>query len=213
MASAVFVNNSMSVLIVSSSFSNNQQAFDCLSSKPLRLLVLNSLFDGTSNSVQPRNLFGGRGGAMQIDVESSSNNPSKICIVGSNFTANSAPTDGGAVYLSLVNGTNGTEVYIRDSTFFNNSCGRSGGAVYVTISASFNAINISGTTFSRNSASVGGAVSIVGAVGQLYQAVHIVRCLFDRNGGYNDGTALGVFSLTGANEPGLSIVVDDRYVV
>ena len=169
------------------------------------LLVENSLFVG--NNLPSQNKFGDRGGAMRIDIESSS--ASKVCISGSEFTNNSAPIDGGAVYLLVANVSNGAEIYVNASTFTNNSCSETGGAIYIDIDGTFKVINISKSNFTKNNATVGGGVAIVALSGQANEAVSIVNSSFTGNGGVYDGTALGIISLTGSNEIGLSIGVSD----
>ena len=90
----------------------------------------------------------------------------------------------------------------------------SGGAAHIDINAvSFKAIQISGTVFSGNNGSVGGALSIIASVVREEQQVSINKCLFTKNTGQYDGTALAVVSLTGTNELGLPIGVENWYVI
>ena len=208
MAPAVVINNSMTVSFVSCYFSNNQEAIEypsSIQSTPLMLLIDNSSFVGNY-------MPGGRGGAIHIDIENSTS--SKVCVVRSTFTSNRAAVTGGAVYVSLSNASDIAELYIISSTFINNTCAKSGGAVQIDVhAASFKAINVTGTVFSGNDgASIGGALSIIAWVGRMEQKVSIKKCLFTKNTCQDDGTALGVVSLTGTNELGLPIGVEDWYV-
>eukprot|EP00731_Ephydatia_muelleri_P012527 Em0006g1421a len=207
LAPAVVINNSMTVSFVSCYFSNNQEAIEypsSIQSTPLMLLIDNSSFVGNYVPGGRR-----RGGAIHIDIENSTS--SKVCVVRSTFTSNRAAVSGGAVYVSLSNASDIAELYIISSTFINNTCAKSGGAVQIDVhAASFKAINVTGTVFSGNDgASIGGALSIIAWVGRMEQKVSIKKCLFTKNTCQDDGTALGVVSLTGTNELGLPIGVED----
>lgn len=114
-------------------------------------IIKNSHFIGNSatSTVSGVDGDGGDGGAVFLGSEA------KLKITGSEFKDNTAANDGGAIATrTTLQGNATSSLVVEDSTFTNNTASATGGAIYANVSEA----KISGSTFEKNSANMGGAV-------------------------------------------------------
>lgn len=98
----------------------------------------------------------GDGGAIYLGSEA------KLKITGTEFTGNTATSDGGAIATRNTQQSNATSALtILDSTFTSNTAGRTGGAIYANVWHDVTGesyVTIDGSKFISNSARDGGAI-------------------------------------------------------
>ena len=158
----------------------------------------------------------GHGGAINIRLLRSING--KVCIENSTFEKNFAEAFGGAVAIATGEAS-GNKILIRNSTFRNNFCQISrcaAGALGIDIfsNTSSNEILVTETSFVGNEAKTGGAITLSTSVGQegMTDALFLRNCSFEENVAFYEGTALGLFSHSHADQIGAPIEVQDWYV-
>ena len=134
---------------------------------------------------------------------------------------NTAEAQAGAVSVTIGGSSSYNDIELDNCQFLNNSCTLdqcTGGAMAIDFffNTSLNEVLIKGTDFIRNSAATGtgGAISLSTTVGTVTEngrsdALILEDCLFEKNRGFYDGTALGVFSLTHTEEIGLPVNITD----
>ena len=184
---------------------------------PVEMLISNVTF--RNNSARPdidislprASEAYGHGGAITVRLLRSNNG--KICIENSTFEENFAEAFGGAVAIAA-GVASGNRILIRNSVFKNNSCTIprcAAGAVGIDIfsNTSANEILITETSFVGNKAQTGGAISLSTSVGQegMTDALFLRNCTFEENVAFYEGTALGLFSLSHADQIGAPIEV------
>lgn len=188
-------------------------------------LLVNCTF--VNNSARPDNDVSlvrrsesyGHGGAVNIRLLHSSNG--QLCILNSTFSGNSAEAHGGGVVLSLAGNASNNNFLVSDCLFKDNFCTVAkctGGGVGLDLLAGsqFNTLKIVDTNFTGNRANASGAVSLSTSVsaevseGKITDKLIIERCLFRNNQAFFEGTALGAYSLTHADQIGIPLEVHDR---
>ena len=182
------------------------------------LIIRNCTFDNNSANVNDVNnsrpvllKTNGHGGAIIIRLAGSSN--SKITITNTVFHNNRAQVDGGAIYFSFSEKATNNTVRLSNLDFSNNVVEEaSGGAVSInSFSISyFTRIVVSDCNFTDNSANAGGAFSAV-----LYDSnedsatqqdsISFSNCRFINNSAFNEGTAVGLFSLVHVDQVGYPV--------
>ena len=153
----------------------------------------------------------GHGGAILIRIANVQNSTFRIedCI----FENNSAEVDGGAVFISISRDVSYNQIMLRNNTFMNNRVETaSGGAVSInSFNITFNnTITIEDCNFTNNTGNAGGAVSVALYDSNLNSttfpdAVNFVRCMFINNSAFNEGTAVGLFSLVHVDQVGFPV--------
>ena len=188
-------------------------------------LLVNCTF--VNNSARPDNDVSlvrrsesyGHGGAVNIRLLHSSNG--QLCILNSTFSGNSAEAHGGGVVLSLAGNASNNNFLVSDCLFKDNFCTVAkctGGGVGLDLLAGsqFNTLKIVDTNFTGNRANASGAISLSTSVsaevseGKITDKLIIERCLFRNNQAFFEGTALGAYSLTHADQIGIPLEVHDR---
>ena len=188
-------------------------------------LLVNCTF--VNNSARPDNDVSlvrrsesyGHGGAVNIRLLHSSNG--QFCILNSTFSGNSAEAHGGGVVLSLAGNASNNNFLVSDCLFKDNFCTVAkctGGGVGLDLLAGsqFNTLKIVDTNFTGNRANASGAISLSTSVsaevseGKITDKLIIERCLFRNNQAFFEGTALGAYSLTHADQIGIPLEVHDR---
>jgi len=157
---AIFNSRKGSVTITESDFNGNTATYEggaVYSAGESETSVTGSTF--TNNSVTAEK---GRGGVLSIHSAS-------IEFDGCSFTENSAPSNGGALYVSYTTAsTVNSDVKVKDSEFNNNTAGGHGGAIYATeheIEEDKVVLKVENTGFNGNNATVnGGAVYLTAKV-------------------------------------------------
>lgn len=157
----------------------------------------------------------GHGGAVNIRLLKSVN--SSVCIDGCTFEENYADAHAGALAISLAGLSSENNFFILNSVFDKNYCRvdkGTGGAVGIDFFSStrVNTILFSRTNFTQNRANSSGAISLSTFVSAQYEDgisdnLRLDECLFEGNEAFFEGTALGAFSLTNANQIGVPIEV------
>lgn len=153
----------------------------------------------------------GHGGAVLIRLSNVQN--SMFIIKDCLFENNLAEVDGGAVFVSISQETSSNRIVFRNNTFVNNTVETaSGGAIGISsFSITFdNRIVISDCCFINNTGNAGGAVSVA-----LYDSnvnsttepdsVSFIQCNFTNNFAFNEGTAVGLFSLVHVDQVGFPV--------
>lgn len=160
----------------------------------------------------------GHGGALNVRLLHSSR--SKVFILNSTFTENSAQAHGGGVVLSLAGNASNNNFVISKCLFESNFCTAdkcTGGGVGLDLLAGsqFNILEIVDSTFRGNKANASGAVSLSTSVsaevgdGGLSDILVLRNCLFTENGGFFEGTAVGAYSLTHTDQIGITLAIHD----
>ena len=188
---------------------------------PANLLISNSTF--VNNSARPDNDVSiaryssgyGHGGAVNIRLLNSSY--SRVCLTDSRFTQNYADAHAGALAIALAGSSVANQFYIVSSEFDGNHCKIdkcTGGAVGIDFFSNtrINMIVFSDVDFVRNKANSSGAIALSTFVSARYEdgvsdVLRLSECRFYENQAFFEGTALGAFSLTNANQIGLPIQV------
>lgn len=217
--SCVFTNNHIVRFPAASASSTyNSTAAGSLSlfaqRRPGNFLVLSSRFFNNYAEIDELVLDYAQGGAISIRALG---NYTQVCIEQTVFDSNRAENDGGAIAVTMGNGTFNAALVISNSTFYNNSCAHplcSGGAISIAVKEKslYNVIEIISTSFTSNNASTGGAVAVSTAdnvEGSDNDTLMIINCTFSGNTAYYDGTALGAYSLVLVDEISLSIQVQN----
>ena len=153
----------------------------------------------------------GHGGAVLIRLANVQNSSFRIedCV----FENNSAEVDGGAVFVSISQEVSSNQFVLMNNTFTNNRVETaSGGAVSInSFNITFNNnITIADCEFINNTGNAGGAVSVALYDSNLNSttfpdAVNFVRCRFINNSAFNEGTAVGLFSLVHVDQVGFPV--------
>ena len=192
------------------------------SNSTAELTIRNCTFDNNSANVNDVNnsrpvllKTNGHGGAIIVRLAGS--NDSTISITNTVFSNNHAQVDGGAIYFSFSEKATNNEVNLSNLNFTNNVVEEaSGGAVSInSFSISyFTRINVSDCSFIDNSANAGGAFSAV-----LYDSdedsatqqdsISFSNCRFINNSAFNEGTAVGLFSLVHVDQVGYPVNFTD----
>lgn len=157
----------------------------------------------------------GHGGAVLIRLANVSN--STFEIEGCVFDDNSAEVDGGAVFISISQNVSSNQFTFVDNAFTNNRVEiASGGAVSInSFNITFdNNITIERCNFVNNTGNAGGAVSVALYDSNLNSttfpdAVNFVQCMFVNNSAFNEGTAVGLFSLVHVDQVGFPVRFED----
>ena len=192
---------------------------------PTTFLLINCVF--VNNTARPdtdvslvrRSQSYGHGGAVNIRLLHSSN--SRLCILNSTFINNSAEAHGGGVVLSLAGNASNNNFLVSDCLFKDNYCTVAkctGGGLGLDLLArsQFNTLEIMDTNFTGNKAKASGAISLSTSVsaelseGGITDRLIIERCLFTKNQAFFEGTALGAYSLTHADQIGIPLEIHDR---
>ena len=161
----------------------------------------------------------GHGGGMLIRLSGVTGG--SFVIENSSFINNSAQVDGGAVYLSYSDNTEYTNISILHSRFIGNSIIEAAGGAISLNSFNFtfeNAIWINQCTFDGNHGSAGGGVSMALYDSNLNtterpDSIHFTDNVFNDNSAYNEGTAVGLFSLVHVDQVGFLVHFSDWLVV
>ena len=155
----------------------------------------------------------GHGGAINIRLLHS--DEGRMCIQDSIFEENFAEAFGGAIAIAA-GFARDNKILIQNSTFTDNYCQISrcaAGAIGIDIfsDTSSNRIFITETNFTGNKAQTGGAITLSTSVGQERVAGELLlrNCRFEENVAFYEGTALGLFSLSHADQIGAPINVTD----
>ena len=191
---------------------------------PTTFLLINCSF--INNTARPdkdvslvrRSVSYGHGGAVNIRLLHSYN--SQLCILNSTFINNSAQAHGGGVVLSLAGNASNNNFLVSNSVFEDNYCTVkkcTGGGLGLDLLAEsqFNTLEIIDSNFTGNEADASGAVSLSTSVsaevgdGGLTDKLVIKRCLFTKNKAFFEGTALGAYSLTHADQIGITLEIHD----
>ena len=153
----------------------------------------------------------GHGGAVVIRLADVQNSVFRIedCL----FEDNSAEVDGGAVFISISQELSSNRFTLRNNKFTNNRVEvASGGAVSInSFNITFdNTITIEDCQFMNNSGNAGGAVSVALYDSNLNSTtfpdtVNFVQCTFINNSAFNEGTAVGLFSLVHVDQVGFPV--------
>lgn len=153
----------------------------------------------------------GHGGAVLIRLANVQN--STFRIENCSFENNSAEVDGGAVFVSISQEVSSNQFMLTNNTFTNNRVETaSGGAVSInSFNITFdNTITIENCSFINNTGNAGGAVSVALYDSNLNSTtfpdtVNFVRCAFINNSAFNEGTAVGLFSLVHVDQVGFPV--------
>lgn len=154
------------------------------------------------------------GGALNIRLIDS--NSSTVCISSSRFIDNSAAAHAGALAITMAGSSTDTLFIVSNSLFEHNQCfieKCTGGAVGIKFfDKTKNTVLFLNSNFTSNEAISGGAMAL--STHAKYQGgksdiLNLTNCRFISNRGYFEGTALGVFSITRANEIGVSVNIED----
>ena len=191
---------------------------------PTRFLIQDCVF--LNNSARPdpdvslprRSGSYGHGGALNIRLLNSSG--SSVCIENSVFEFNYAEAHAGALAIAVAGESSLNAFYVRNATFERNRCvidNCTGGAVGIDLFAgtSFNKFEFTDSRFTRNKAQVSGAISLATLVSATPNAdgisdiLILLRCSFERNEAFFEGTALGAYSLTHTNQIGIPVNITD----
>ena len=152
----------------------------------------------------------GHGGALNVRLFEAVN--SRLCIEQSIFEGNFAETHAGALAIALAGSAINNTIVVYNSTFVNNSCQLekcSAGGVGIDFfsGTEFNEIILTNLNFTGNEAKTGGAVTASAATlaGLRLESDSVIfeKCWFECNKATFEGTAVGVFSNTHADQPGL----------
>ena len=157
---AIFNSRKGSVTVADSNFSKNTAQYEggvIYSAGESKTIVTGSTF--TNNSVTAEKA---RGGVLSIHSAS-------IEFDGATFTGNSAPSNGGALYVSYTTAsTVNSSVKVTDSVFNDNTAGGNGAAIYATeheVEEDELALTVKNTKFNNNEAKAnGGAVYLTAKV-------------------------------------------------
>ena len=161
----------------------------------------------------------GHGGAVNVRLLHSSD--SQICILNSTFIGNSAQAHGGGVVLLLAGNASGNNFLVSECLFKDNYCTVpkcTGGGLGLDLLAGsqFNTLEVIATNFTGNMAEASGAISLSTSVsaevseGGTTDKLTIKRCWFTNNQAFFEGTALGAYSLTHADQIGIPLEIHDR---
>lgn len=153
----------------------------------------------------------GHGGAVLVRLANVQN--STVIIEDCWFQNNLAEVDGGAVFISLSEEVSSNLIVFRNNSFVNNTVETaSGGAISInSFNITFNnTVTIEDCEFINNTGNAGGAVSVALYDSNLesttYQdAVNIIQCNFINNSAFNEGTAVGLFSLVHVDQVGFPV--------
>lgn len=157
----------------------------------------------------------GHGGAILIRLAGVQD--SEITIEDSLFENNSAEVDGGAIYFSLSESASSNTVRFVNNQFINNSVQiASGGAVSIN-SFNFSSDNtfvVDSNNFIANKGNAGGAFSVALYDSDLESTrnpdnVTFTNCSFLSNEAFNEGTAVGLFSLVHVDQVGFPVTFRD----
>ena len=153
----------------------------------------------------------GHGGAVLIRLANVTN--SMFTIENCTFENNLAEVDGGAVFISISQRFSSNWIIFRSNSFINNTVeSASGGGISInSFNITFNnTVIIEDCNFTNNTGNAGGAVSVA-----LYDSnvdsttnpdsVNITRCKFINNYAFNEGTAIGLFSLVHVDQVGFPV--------
>ena len=196
-----------------------------MTDEPLSIFLQNCLFLSNTANRNPENdtrpvllKSNGHGGAIFIHLIRSSD--SQVIIEGCTFENNTAEVDGGAIYLSLSDFSSFNLLTLRNNRFNSNHVEiASGGAISINSfnSTYNNTILLEDSLFDFNYGNVGGAISMT-----LYDSfinntrfpdrIVFRNCSFVRNSAINEGTAVGLFSLTHVDQVGFPVYFQDWYV-
>ena len=157
----------------------------------------------------------GHGGAILIRLANVTD--SVFTIEDCLFENNQAEVDGGGVFISISNGVSSNWINFRNNTFINNVVETaSGGAVSLnSFNITFNnVIIIEDCDFINNHGNAGGAFSVAlydSNINSTTQqdAVNFTRCNFIDNTAFNEGTAVGLFSLVHVDQVGFPVSFSD----
>ena len=153
----------------------------------------------------------GHGGAVLVRLANVQN--STVIIEDCSFENNIAEVDGGAVFISLSEEVSSNLIIFRNNSFINNTVETaSGGAISLnSFSITFNNIVvIENCEFVNNTGNAGGAVSVALYDSNLNSTtypdtVNIIQCNFTNNSAFNEGTAVGLFSLVHVDQVGFPV--------
>lgn len=196
---------------------------------PTTFLLVNCTF--TNNTARPDNDVSlvrrsssyGHGGAVNIRLVHSSNG--QLCILNSSFIGNSAEAHGGGVVLSLAGNASNNNFLVLNCLFEDNYCTVdkcTGGALGLDLLAGsqFNTLEVIDTNFTGNRANASGAISLSTSVSAavsegegITDKLTIKGCLFRKNQAFFEGTALGAYSLTHADQIGIPLEIHNRYIL
>ena len=188
------------------------------SDSTVELTIRNCTFNNNSANINDVNnsrpvllKTNGHGGAIIVRLAGSSD--SSISIANTVFSNNHAQVDGGAIYFSFSEQATNNTVTMSNLKFINNTVDEaSGGAVSInSFSISyFTRIFVSDCDFINNSGNAGGAFSAV-----LYDSdedsatqqdsIAFSDCRFINNSAFNEGTAVGLFSLVHVDQVGYPV--------
>ncbi len=188
--------------------------------QPTDIIIQNSRFLYNNASKNPPNntrpillKASGHGGGVLIRLVGT--NSSSVVISDCVFEGNFAEVDGGAVYFSLSEYSNGNRIIFRNNSFSRNTVSiASGGGISVN-SFNFtynNNISVDRCNFTDNTADSGGAFSMA-----LYNSnssreadsLTFSSCRFLENSAMNEGTAVGLFSLVHVDQVGFEVFFED----
>lgn len=161
----------------------------------------------------------GHGGAVNVRLLHSSD--SQICILNSTFISNSAQAHGGGVVLLLAGNASSNNFLVSECLFKDNYCTVpkcTGGGLGLNLLAGsqFNTLEVIATNFTGNMAEASGAISLSTSVSAevsergTTDKLTIKRCWFTNNQAFFEGTALGAYSLTHADQIGIPLEIHDR---
>lgn len=154
---------------------------------------------------------GGHGGAVLLRLANIQD--STFTIENSEFENNVAEVDGGAVFISISQQFSSNQIVFRNNRFISNRVETaSGGAISLnSFSITYNnMVRIEDCDFVNNSGNAGGAISVALYDSDLDStnmpdAVNITRCNFSDNSAFNEGTAVGLFSLVHVDQVGFPV--------
>lgn len=160
----------------------------------------------------------GHGGAANIRILNSTD--STVCIRRTLFSGNSAEAHAGALAIYVAGSARRNRFVVSESVFEDNRClidKCTGGAVGISLlpSSRYNTFLFVDSNFTGNEARSSGAMSLSTSVGAVSDnegrsdLLRLTNCWFVRNRAFFEGTALGVFSITQANQIGIPVVVTD----
>ena len=186
--------------------------------EPIEITIRGCNFSSNIANVNPINntrpvllKANGHGGAILLRLVET--NDSIVRIEDCLFEDNFAEVDGGAVYISLSEYSNGNTIDLTNNVFIGNRVEQaSGGAVSIN-SFNFSSDNLMfvvGCRFSGSSGDSGGAFSFA-----LYNSnvnttstpdlLEFNNCIFMDNRAKNEGTAVGLFSLVHVDQVGFPV--------
>ena len=188
----------------------------------MEILIQNcSFISNAANKNDPNNSrpvllkANGHGGGILIRL--SGVMESVITISDCLFENNTAQVDGGAIYFSLSDGLTSNTINLINNTFINNIVTvASGGAVSInSFNFSFNnTVWVDNCNFYSNQGNAGGAFSVALYDSNLLStqspdSVVFRNCEFKDNAAFNEGTAVGLFSLVHVDQVGFPINFTD----